>query len=298
MTTSLNTTDSNSLNVIAQYLTVIQSFIDQNITNSNNMTSAAIYLALIAEKAFDIDQDSFIKGFRVAVRVGQITGIESAKRAGYRKIGSGTSINSKEKIENIILPYLEDIQKIVDEKIQGNVKMTASAIYQVYNSQHGCDLSEDDFVKAFRLAVKEGDITGLETAYKFGYKRSGFNPLSGSVNTDEIISKASCEIIINERHKIVALDRHNWGYMFQRDSGTWSVNAYFDSTRSMLKSVSRKIIDDEIKGMESFNITELINKIDQAENRIANLLYDLVKEVAKEEEVVEEVVEEPVAAWR
>jgi hypothetical protein len=293
--TTLNTTDSNALNVITPYLSIIQSFVDENITNTKNMTTAAIHSALEAE--LKIDQDSFIKGFRVAVRVGQITGIESAKRAGYRKIGTGAS-GSKVKVENALLPYLENIQKLVDEKIQDKVKMTASAIYQAYKSQYGCDLSEEDFVKSFRLAIKESDITGLETAYKFGYKRAGIEPLSGGVNTDELIANTSCEILIDERHKIVALDRHNWGYLFKRESGSWSVDSYFSSTRGMVKSIAQKVLDNEIKGMESFNFVELANKIEQAEERLTNLLFNLVKEDVVEEPVVEEVVEEPVAMWR
>jgi hypothetical protein len=274
--TQLTKTDEKFLEVIEPHLAGLQKFVAENIRGANTMTAAAI------AEAFDsgLDAKTFINGFRLAVRTGKITGIESAQRSGYRELGSGGQSRSAADVAlESITPYLENIQAFVDKHIQDSTRMTAAVIYTKFKAEKGCDLSEDEFVKAFRFALRENKIIGLESAYRFGYKRTGAVAItedSDGDNEEEKTGHDNAEVIIDDRRRVVALDRLNWGYQVRRDSGTWATEAYFNNTELMIRSIARKLLDDELKGMNRFNLDELLERFQEAEDRITKLLVKTI----------------------
>lgn len=191
---------------------------------------------------------------------------------------------------NVIESFFSIIQEFVDKNIINNMSMTSSAIYK--NLRKEINVSEDDFVKGFRAAVKSGRITGIESAKKAGYRRIGSKkiiPTAQENTTEEVYETSegksaipseqpSCEIIIDDNHKLAVLDRHNWGYLKKKDSGNWYTEAYFATTKTMLKGVVQKIIDDQLKGLDPFPLTDLQNKIEQVENSLTDLLEKAIKQ--------------------
>lgn len=274
--TQLTKTDEKYLEAIEPHLTGLQKFVSEKIRGANTMTAGAI------AEAFEsgLDEKTFINGFRLAVRLGKITGIESAQRMGYRELGSsGQSRNAADVTLEGIVPYLEDLQVFVDKHIQGNTRMTAAVIYAKFKAEKKCTLSEEDFVKAFRLALRENKITGLESAYRFGYKRAGTvvaSEDSDGDDTEEKTGHENAEVIIDERRRVVALDRLNWGYQVRRDSGSWATEAYFSNTESVIRHIARKLLDDEMKSMGRFNVEEMLNRLQESEERITNLLVKAI----------------------
>lgn len=273
--TELNKTDANSLALIESLISDLQVYVEVNICDGNTMTAAAIYKGFKEDVGCELDEDDFVKGFRVAVRAGRITGIESAKRLGYRKIGDTAKTHSaNDDAMDIIEPYLEGIQKFVSARIRGEVRMTAAVIYKKFKAEVGCELSEDDFIKSFRLAIREGKITGLESAYRFGYKEAGVGVTKSDEGDDEEekIGHDICEIVIDERRKLVALDRLNWALQVRRDTGTWVTEAYIPNMSSGLQILAKRLLDDELKGMNRFLLQDFVTHIHEAEKRITELL--------------------------
>ncbi len=275
----LNVTDAKFLALIKPHTKSLQAFIKKNICDGNCMTAGAIHEAFSKESDCKLDSESFVKGFRIAVRTGLITGIESAKRLGYRQVGDTVKTRSAndDALEDIA-PYIDGIQAFVDKNIQGSTRMTAAVIYEKFKKITKCELSEEDFIKSFRLAIREGKILGLESAYKFGYKRAGTVVISEDDETEEKTGHDICEIVIDERRKLVAIDRLNWGLQVRRDTGSWATEAYYSNIKSGIEGIARKLIDDEMKGVNKFTLNELMSRIDTVENRITELLMKIIPE--------------------
>lgn len=280
------------LSSITPHINDIQKTIDKHLVGGRYMTAAVIIDTFKKENTCEINHDTLVTAFRLAVGAGKITGIVGARRHGYKRIGceASPSKSPEDKTDNalaLISPYLDNLQIWVDDRIQGEVRMTAAVIYKKFHSEKGCDLSEDDFIKQFRLAVKEGKLTGLESARKFGYKRAGENSDAEEATEETDISNKesdSCEIIIDNNRKLVASDRFNWSYAVKRGAG-WHVVAWFGATPGMVKSLVRKLIDEEFKNLESFHLAELPSKIDEVEDKLTNLL---LKAMSRDTESKEE----------
>ena len=287
----LTKTDEKLLALIAPFLKDIQAFVDKNIQGKNTLTAAGIGEKFTAENPkCKLSNDVFVKAFRVAVHAEKITGIESAKRAGYRRIGA-TADEPATDADTVsspsIEPYLEDLQAFVDLYIQGAERMTAAAIYQKFSAENKCALSEDEFVVAFRLAIKENKITGLESAYRWGYRRAG----AQMFDENEEDETDSCSIIIDSRRRVTAQDRYNWAYQVRNSSGKWVTEGYYSSAPGILRSLARKLMDDELKSMESFNVAQLEEKFGEAQTHLADLLKAAMNKI----KVPDVSNEEPVA---
>lgn len=293
---NLSKTEQKLFDLISPQLESLQLFVDECVKAAGTMPAKVICQKFYEE--FDdldrIPEDDFIKAFRLSIRIGKITNLIGAKRAGYRHVNAVKSSSSdqssassaSDRTLEAILPYIEDLQAFVDRRIQGEVRMTASKIYERFIVSHKCDLSQDDFVKSFRVALREGKISGLESAYRFGYKRRGSSPTSNNSSTSKSTASGSnhvqvpehCEIIIDDNRKIVPLDKYNWSLMIRRDSGTWSTEAYFNTGFECLRSIARRLMDEELRNMHSFSISEFGKKLEEAESRIAELLSRRMKE--------------------
>lgn len=240
------------------------------------MTAAEVHTGFCDTFDCELSADEFIKGFRVAVRAGKITGIESAKRLGYRKVGSAgkPSASKTDPTLEAFTPYLSDVQEFVSANIKGDVRMTAAVIYNKFKLSNGCELTEDEFIKGFRYAIRDKKITGLESAYRFGYREAGSGKVTKEDGDSEAVKAGHdvCEIIIDDRRKVVALDRLNWGYQVRKDSGAWVTEAYFSNFYNGIRSVACKLMDDELKGSEQFPVDQLLEKMEEAESRITDLL--------------------------
>jgi hypothetical protein len=278
--TQLSKTDEKYLSMVEPHLGDIQAFVDLHIQGSSTLTAAAIHQGFTAETDCDLSGDDFIKGFRIAVRIDKITGIESAKRAGYRRIGAAKGQSAADAALESIVPYLDDLQSFVDLHIQGSTRMTAAVIYQKFSAENKCELSEDDFVKAFRLALRENKIVGLESAYRFGYKRAGAKPEvsddSASAGDDKAGNNGRGEVVIDERRRLVALDKYNWAYQTRKDSGRWNNESYYSNAFQALRGLARKLMDDELKQMESFPVEQLEQKFSEAESNLMALLHKAI----------------------
>lgn len=270
--TELNKTEKKYLARIEKYLDDIQAFIDLHIQNSNTMTAAEIADGFCKENDCDLSQKDFVASFRVALRENKITGIQNAGRAGYRR--EGTHSKSKDdQLEDIAL-YLDDLQAFVDLYIQGDNKMTAAAIYTQFKKENGCDLEEEVFIKAFRLAIKEGLITGLESAYRYGYKRigTGNSPSSKASEDEDNAERTQGVIQIDENRRVVSLDRFCWAIQTRKESGIWTNEGYYGNVYSLIRGIARKLIDLEFKTMDTFNMEELEVKFQEVEIKLADLL--------------------------
>jgi hypothetical protein len=299
----LNTTEEKALSLITPFLVSIQSFVDANICNGKKMPAANIYAEFTKTNPIGLSQDDFIKGFRAAVKVEKITGIVGAKRAGYKQIGDTSTSASNEDDEpevSSLDPYIIHLQPWITQRITGEVRMTAATIYNKFKGERGCKLEEDEFVTEFRLAIKNKKITGLESAYRLGYKQAGIDP-KPEIKEDSLVTKTGheiCEITIDNRRKLVAADKLNWTYMVRTDSGTWHVEGYYSSAYTMIKGMATKILDDELKGMDTFSLVDMSNKIEEAVNNITSLLNtaiqgcNIINSKTTVESIPEEIVEE------
>lgn len=276
---TLNKTEEKQLELITPFLDELQKFVDDNIKESSALTAAGVYEKFTPGSNCKLTADDFIKSFRIAVKSGKITGIESAKRLGYRRIGEKVVTKTMPDMALAgIEPYLGALQVWIDQRIQGEVRMTAAVIYTKFKNEKGCVLEEEDFIKSFRLALREGKLTGLESAYRFGYKRIGSGPVKereDTTSTEEEID-TRCEIIIDDRRKIVPLDRLNWGLQTRKDSGTWVTEAYFPNISSHVRCIAIKLLDSELKNIPRFHLEQLEEKFAEAEKRITNLLQALM----------------------
>jgi hypothetical protein len=105
--------------------------------------------------------------------------------------------SSEQKIMDAFKPFINGAQAFVDEHIVGNTTMTVKEITSGFMTATGLGgaISPANFDKGFRLAIREGLITGLEGAHSRGYKRAG-TVLSRTV----VLSPADWEKICNKLH--------------------------------------------------------------------------------------------------
>lgn len=281
----MNSTEAKQLELIKTFIPDIQAFIDKHIAGKNTMTALMIAEAFMKGSKCDISNDDFVKSFRLAVRECLITGIEGAGRHGYKHSSTVRvpKVVPADPAFEMFLPYLDRVRAFVAMNIRGGKRMTAAVIYQKFLVENGtCTMGEDDFIRAFRQAIGEGKITGLESAKRFGYKRSGDDPDiedADEVEEPEIAEESSdesftrgCEIVVDESHRVVALDDKNWGYQV-RHGKTWQNIAYFSNSGEMVRGIARKVIDNNIKGsVESIDFSQLEQRICEAETRIADHL--------------------------
>lgn len=278
----LNKTEKKYLARIEKYLEDIQAFIDLHVQGSNTMTAAEIADGFCKENDCDLSNKDFVASFRVALREGKITGIQNAGRAGYRR--EGTHSKSKDdQLEDLAL-YLEDLQTFVDLYIQGENKMTAAAIYARFKKENGCELEEEAFIKAFRLAIKEDLITGLESAYRYGYKRIGTGTSTNSSSSDDEdnTERTRGVIQLDENHRIVSLDRFCWAIQTRKESGLWMNEGYYGNSYNLIRGIARKLIDMELKTMDTFDADQLEAKFQEVETRLADLLNKAINQKAEE----------------
>lgn len=287
----MNQTESKQLKLIEVFIPDIQAFIDKHIVGKNTMTAIMIAEAFMNGSKCDISSDDFVKAFRLAVRECLITSIEAAGRHGYKHSTTvrAPKVAAIDPALEAFVPYVDKVQAFVDRNIRGDKRMTAAVIYQKFLSENGtCIMGEDDFIRAFRQAIGEGKITGLESAKRFGYKRSGDDPDiedADEVEEPEIAEESSdesftrgCEIVVDESHRVVALDDKNWGYQV-RHGKTWQNIAYFSNSGEMVRGIARKVIDNNIKGsVESIDFSQLEQRICEAETRIAELIKSAMVE--------------------
>jgi len=275
---TLSKYDEKALSVVLPHIEAIQYFVDENIQSGNAMTAAAICEGFSEASGLEFDTEDFVKGLRVAIRIEKISGLESAKRAGYRRKGDSIT-SASEVVLEMFAPYIESIQKFADENL--TTYMSSSAIYERFSKENECDLSEDDFKKGFKLALKEDLIEGV---LSFRGKGKGYI-LASSVEdqTGEPVEDEHdlCEIFLSNNRKIVALDRFNWTYQVFKGS-SWHVEGYYPNIRACVHALSIKIIDNELKQLDNFNAKEICNKIDESVNRIADILMNILpKEESK-----------------
>lgn len=198
--------------------------------------------------------------------------------------------NSETKTFKLIESFIPEIQKFVDRNIVSTHTMTAKEIHSKMYHQNLCTLDEVTFIKAFRLAISLGKITGLESAKRAGYRRCSNKQKPIPVIVEEIETLpdspseegeecSGCEIVINETTKLKSADRHNWVLMVKKGTERWAVDGHFDSVKVMLKYLPHKLLDNELKSLDQININELSNQISIAENKIATALENAIKSV-------------------
>ena len=280
--TPLTKTEVKYLAAIEPFLPDLQAFVNKHIKGSSTMTAATVHEKFTASHdSCNLDSKLFINGFRAAVRTGRITGIEGAKRAGYREKGAKVVSNTKttaNKTLDAIDPYLGDIQAFIDLRFDNDeVRMTAAVIYQKFSEDNECSLDEKEFVNAFRLALREGKLTGLESAYRFGYKKAGAqgsSPRASSSEDDDVHSTGQGEVVIDDRRRLIALDKYNWAFQTRKDSGRWTTEAYYSNAFQALRGLARKLMDDELKHMPTFPLDQLEQKFTEAEDNLIKLLYE------------------------
>lgn len=276
----LNKTEKKYLTRIEKYLEDLQAFIDLYIQDSNTMTAAEIAERFFKENDCDLSQKDFVASFRVALRESKITGIQNAGRAGYRR--EGTHSKSKDdQLEDIAL-YLENLQTFVDLYIQGENKMTAAAIYTQFKKENGCELDEETFIKAFRLAVKKG-LFPLESAYRYGYKRVGTGNTPSKVEDEDNAERTHGVIQLDENRRVVALDRFCWAIQTRKESGAWINEGYYGNAYNLLRGISRKLIDLELKTMDTFDMDQLEVKFQEIETKLTDLLNKAINPQKVEE---------------
>jgi hypothetical protein len=192
-----------------------------------------------------------------------------------------------------IKPFLSEIQAFVDKNIFASRKMTAGDFAEKFVAQLKVDKSErpkrEVFETAFRIAVRDGLITGIESGGRGsgGYRKIGTGPVAVNKpkettkddGEEESSTKHSAEINISEHTRLVSADHRNWTLQVLRGSA-WANEAYFSNFRPMLESVTvRRIIDEELRNSGTFDINELEDKITSIEERIAGLLQKMIIEL-------------------
>ena len=288
----MNNSETKQLALINAFIPDIQLFIDKNVVGNKTMTALMIAESFMNGSKCDISTDDFVKSLRLAIRECLITGLEGAGRHGYKHSNTvrAPKVVPTDPALAAFLPYLDKVRAFVDKNIRGEKRMTAAAIYQKFLSENGtCTMGEEDFIRAFRLAVSDGKIAGLESAKRFGYKRAGSDddidePAEEVVVEDSEVEDSSdsftkgCEIVIDASHRIVALDEKNWGYQI-RYGKTWQNTAYFGNSGDMVRGIARRIADNHIKEFAgSISFSQLEQKLSEAETRITEVIKSAMVE--------------------
>lgn len=266
MANELNDTQKEKLSLLDGHIDGLQKFVHERL-KAGPMTAAKILEIYSHENNVDFLSDEHVDGFRIATQNSVVTGLKKAGRMGYKLEGSQNTPLAIKNIEK----HLDDIQKFVDDRIQGSVKMTCDAIFEAYKKENGWPLSEKAFTQGFRLAVKIGKITGLKGIKRFGYCRVPDNKID--YNDNELIPQDAPRvgaIIIDDNRRLVASDL-NWNYQV-RKGNAWSTEAYLTNAYSVALTVVRKLMDEELRNMPTFNINEFPSVVAKAEDRLTLLL--------------------------
>lgn len=287
----MNNSETKQLALINAFIPDIQEFIDKNVIGNKTMTALMIAEAFMRGSKCDISNDDFVKSLRLAIRECLITGLEGAGRHGYKH---SNTVRTPKVIPTdpalaAFLPYLDKVREFIGKNIRGQKRMTAAAIYQKFLSENGtCTMGEDDFIRAFKCAISEGKITGIESAKRLGYQSTGSDDTDESaeeVVEDSEVEDSSgdsytkgCEIVIDASHRIVALDEKNWGYQI-RYGKTWQSTAYFGNSGDMVRGIARRIVDNHIKDFAgSIDFSQLEQKLSEAEAHITEVIKSAMVE--------------------
>jgi hypothetical protein len=197
-------------------------------------------------------------------------------------------------------PYIETVQKFVDENITEGVAMPAKAVYEGLASQ--VQLSEKDFVASFRTNVKCGRISGIVSAHRWGYRRIGGGRITHAYNSDNGQLEARPEpepksdaqsadpvktvVYLTDSYRLVDLDRYQW--VLQKRSGdSWQNRSYWSDLACAFKSVARRMLNDEIKASAETirDIKDAARVVEESEARLITLYkrgYDAAKQESAE----------------
>jgi hypothetical protein len=271
----LSKTDAKHLAVVEPYLETIQEFIDEHIKDGNAMTAAAIHEKYRSEYETEddiADVNDFVKGFRAAVRAGEITGIEGAQRLGYRRIGD--TVKTKTAIDTTleqIETYIEDLQAFVDLYIKDGNKMTAAAIYERFKKECGCDLDEDVFVKGFRAALAKNKIQGIASAGRYGYKQIEH---SDSADDADVSAPVGAEICIGEDIKLSRMDKYNWVVMVRNSGDNWVRKGNYGSEPWAALHMAQRLLKTETDRNLPYDVKDLLKTVQEAHENLAKLLAE------------------------
>jgi len=152
----------------------IQEFLDEHIKGSNSMTARDIYDKFCEEYECVETPKDFIFGLKAAIKVKRIKGVEGVRGVGYHRVGEPVTRGGHK--EDAFASLIEPLNSFLDKNLRGNKRMPAKEIYNVFSRTNDCSLSEEEFIKGFRLAVSNNEIKGLASCRRAGYGRAGAEP--------------------------------------------------------------------------------------------------------------------------
>jgi len=292
----MNRIEEQQLKLIESLLDDLQAFIELYIIDGKSMTAPEIATKFIAENPCNVTAEDLAIGFRLAVREGRITGIEGARGVGFRQC-DGNHVPSAQKNVLAFVPVIPKLQAVIDKYIQGKSTLDADGIFKKFAKEHGdCGLSKSAFISQFRASVKDGKITGIEGAGRAGYRRITAKPAvkpkptvveptvadseapeAQAIETAEEDVSGKCEIVVDENRRIIAVDDKNWAYQ-KKGGSSWMTTAYFNNCSNMVQSIARKMIEEKLKTLESFNFIDLEQKVREAELHLAGLIQQSMME--------------------
>lgn len=292
----MNKIEEQQLKLIESLLGDLQAFIDLYIVDGNTMTAPEIATKFVAENKCNVTAGDLAIGFRLAIREGRLTGIEGARGVGFRRC-DGNHVSSAQKNVLAFVPVIPKLQAVIDKHIQGKNTLDADGIFKKFAREHGdCGLPKNTFIVQFRAAVHDGKITGIEGAGRAGYRRitaataakpkpavveptvtDPVTPEAQTIEVSEDDGSSKCEIVIDETRRIVALDDKNWAYQ-KKGGSSWMTTAYFNNCSNMVQSISRKMIEEKLKTLESFDFVDLEQKVREAELHLAGIIQQSMME--------------------
>jgi hypothetical protein len=185
-------------------------------------------------------------------------------------------MNAIESSAKILLSHLEVLQEIVNEHILAkNKPMTAKTIYSIFIKKVDTDIKETNFCGAFSASVRLGRITGVEGVRKVGYRPAMEVVSEAEESSPEDTTPEGGTIMISDHQRLIALDKLNWGYQVRKNEN-WQTEGYYSNATSMLHSLARKLLDKQLKGIDSIKLIDLIQHIEQAEKSIAQQLSQVM----------------------
>jgi hypothetical protein len=187
----------------------------------------------------------------------------------------------------VLTSYLSDLQAFVDLNITGNVRMTTKVIFEKFSEDNEIDMSEEDFIPAFRAAVREGKITGLANAYKWGYQSDKYNCAITGVETEEgsdrdlVIDSDSSdsddglEIYFEPNIRLRKIDGLNWAIQ-KKKGNTWINKSYYSKLDNALHGIAHSMIDNSLK-LSNIKVTDLEKLVELIESAREDVLKHLEK---------------------
>jgi hypothetical protein len=204
-------------------------------------------------------------------------------------------------------PYIDIVQKFVDDNITEGVAMPAKVVYAELASQ--VQLSEKDFIASFRVNVRCGRISGIEGARRWGYRCIGDGPITHAYTNGEMKpiaahngKKTKLEpepepeepepeepeepesepepelypehtktvLYLTKFYRLVGLDRYQWALQKRSGESSWQNRGYWSSLQDALRAVARKMLNDEIKAAAETitDLKDLARVVRDAEHRL------------------------------